>query len=134
MADDEIRRTARPTGGPNAANLTKAQNRYKTFDRAANTEYERLMAIDAKKKLTPSQYPAEHAIFFHLCNLQEGVNFESYVFSRMLSYLFNFLNGRTSRRKGESESGGRCQTQKCSRQRKTCAPFILFSPFIVYAE
>ena len=89
MADDEIRRTARPTGGPNAAHFAKAQNKYKTFDRAANTEYERLIAIDSKKKLTPSQDPVEHAIFFHLCNLREGVDFESYVISRMLSYLFN---------------------------------------------
>ena len=48
--DDEIRRTARPTGGPNAAHLAKAQTKYKTFDRAASTEYERLFAIDARKK------------------------------------------------------------------------------------
>ena len=87
-SDDEIRRTARPTGGPNAAALTKAQNKYKSFDRAANTEYERLFLIDGRKKLTPSQYPVEHVIFFHLCNLQEGIDFESNVPSRMFSYLF----------------------------------------------
>ena len=79
MADDVILRTARPTGDPNAANLAKAQNKYKTFDRAAGTEYERLFAADAKKKLTPSQNPVEHAIFFYLCNLREGVDFESYL-------------------------------------------------------
>ena len=82
MADDEIRRTARPTGGPNAAHLAKAQNKYKTFDRAASTEYERLLLIDNKRKLTTSQYPVEHAIFFYLCNLREGIDFESNVTSR----------------------------------------------------
>ena len=77
MADaDEIRRTARPTGGPNAAALSKAQNKYKTYDRSANTEYERLLAIDAKRKLLPTTFTAEHAIFFHLCNLREGIDFE----------------------------------------------------------
>ena len=87
--DDEIRRTARPTGGPNAAHLARAQNKYKTFDRAASTEYERLFLIDGRKKLTPSQYPVEHAIFFHLCNLLEGVDLESNDISRMFSYSFN---------------------------------------------
>jgi hypothetical protein len=86
MADDDIWRTARPTGGPNAVALGKAQNKYKTFDRAASTEYERLFAIDTKRKLTPTQYPVEHAIFFHLCNLREGIYFESDVISRMFSY------------------------------------------------
>ena len=82
MADaDEIRRTARPTGGPNAAALSKAQNKYKTYDRSANTEYERLLAIDGKKKLTPTQHPVEHATFVHLCNIREGVDFESNVIS-----------------------------------------------------
>ena len=79
----------RPTGGPNAANFVKVQNIYKTFDRVANTEYERLFTTDAKKRLTPSQYPIEHAIFFHLCNLLEGVDFESNDISRMFSYSFN---------------------------------------------
>ena len=50
MADDDIRQTARPTGGPNAAALGKAQNKYKTFDRAASTEYERLFAIDTNRE------------------------------------------------------------------------------------
>ena len=82
MADDEIRRTARPTGGPNAANLARAQKKYITFDGSANTEYERLLEIDIRRKLTTSQYPAEHATFFHLCNLREDVDYESNVTSR----------------------------------------------------
>jgi hypothetical protein len=88
---EDNRRTARPTGGPNPAHLGKAQTRYKSFDRQANTEYERLFAIDGKKKLTPTQHPVEHATFFHLCNLREGVDFDSNIIqvSRMLSYLFN---------------------------------------------
>ena len=80
--DDEIRRTARPTGGPNAAHFAKAQNKYKTFDRAASTEYERLFGIDIKKKLTTSQNSVEHAIFYHLCNLRVGIDFESNFTSR----------------------------------------------------
>jgi hypothetical protein len=82
MADDDVRRTARPTGGPNAANLAKAQKKYKAFDGSANTEYERLFAIDNKRKLTPSSFPVEHAIFFHLCSLREGIDFESNITSR----------------------------------------------------
>ncbi len=70
---EEIRRTARPTGGPNPAHLGKAQTKYKSFDRQANTEYERLFAIDGKKKLSPTQHLVEHATFFHLCTLREGV-------------------------------------------------------------
>ena len=86
---EDIRRTARPTGGPNPALLGKAQTKYKSFDKQANTEYERLFAIDVKKKLTPISSPVEHATFFHLCNIREGVDFDSNIISRMLSYLFN---------------------------------------------
>ncbi len=75
MADtEEIRRTARATSGPNAQHLGRAQTKYKTFDRAANTEYERLFSLDTKKKLTPITHPVEHAIFFQLCTLREGVD------------------------------------------------------------
>ncbi len=89
MADDEIRRIARPTGGPNAANLAKAQKKYITFDGSANTEYERLLLIDNKRKLTPSSFPVEHAIFFHFCNLREGIDFESNITSRSNIVVFN---------------------------------------------
>ncbi len=74
MADaDENRRTARPNGGPNPAQLTKAQNKYKVFDRAASTEYERLFGIDTKKKLNPNSNAAGHAIFFFICAPFEAV-------------------------------------------------------------
>ena len=93
MADaDEIRRTARATSGPNAQHLGKAQTKYKTFDRAANTEYERLLAIDGKKKLTPTQHPVEHATFVHLCNIREGVDFDSNMNITIKSDVFNPVN------------------------------------------
>ncbi len=93
MADaDENRRTVRPTGGPNPAQLTKAQNKYKVFDRAASTEYERLFGVDAKKKLNPNSNAAEHAIFFHLCTLQDGIHFQMILFE----YFHVFLIKRFS--------------------------------------
>ncbi len=74
MADaDENRRTAHPTGGPKAARrtggpnhaqLARAQTKYKVYDKAANTEYERLFPIDTKTKLNPNSNAAEHTIFF----------------------------------------------------------------------
>ncbi len=74
MADaNENRQTARPTGGPNPTQLAKAQTKYKVYNKDANTEYERLLPIDAKKKLNPNSSPAEHAIFFLLCSLRDGM-------------------------------------------------------------
>jgi hypothetical protein len=88
MADaDENRRTARPTGGPNPAQLTKAQNKYKVFDRAASIEYERLFGIDTKKKLNPNSNAAEHSIVFHLCTLRDGIDFQMILFECFQIYL-----------------------------------------------
>ena len=42
------------------------------FDKEANTEYKRLLAINAGKQLNPNVNPAEHAVFYHLCKLREG--------------------------------------------------------------
>lgn len=72
MADEDSSRTARPKGGPNATQLSRAQKRYKVFDKEANTEYKRLLAINAGKQLNPNANPAEHAVFYHLCKLREG--------------------------------------------------------------
>ena len=73
MADtEESRRTARPkTGGPNPGQLKRAQAKYKQYTKEANTEYERLLAIDKKNKLTVTVNPVEHAFFCHLCELRE---------------------------------------------------------------
>lgn len=73
MADDEVPRTARPRPNANPEQLGKAQRKYKTFSREASTEYERLLAIDKTRKLAPNNNAAEHAIFFHLCSLREGM-------------------------------------------------------------
>ena len=73
MADaDDSARTARPKGGPNAEQLRKAQKKHKVYDKDANTEYERLLALDKKTKLNANNNGHEHAFFYHLCELREG--------------------------------------------------------------
>jgi len=73
MADaDDSGRNPRSKGTANPTQLGMAQKRYREFDKKANTEYERLHAIDKKNKLTPNVNPTEHAFFVYLCALREA--------------------------------------------------------------
>ena len=97
----EFRRTARPTGGPNTQLLAKAQKKYKVFDEAATTEYDRLYVIDAKKRLNSTANPAEHAVFFHLCGLRAGIVFKCYysnvfIFTESNAFLYCRFCPRTN--------------------------------------
>ena len=66
-------RTARPKGGPNPDLLKKAKKKYTLYDAGANTEYLRLLSDNNKKQLTPNNDPAQHALFYWLCELRAGV-------------------------------------------------------------
>ena len=66
-------RTARPKGGPNTDHLKKARKKHTSFDAYANTEYLRLLSENNKKQLTPNNDPAQHALFYWLCELRAGV-------------------------------------------------------------
>ena len=66
-------RTARPKGGPNLDQLRKAKKKYTLFDLGANTEYLRLLSDNNKKQLTPNNDPAQHALFYWLCEIRAGV-------------------------------------------------------------
>jgi hypothetical protein len=68
MSDD-----ARPTrvrGEPNADQLKRAKQKYKTYNESANTEFQRLNALNSSKPLTSNLNPAEHATFHHLNTLR----------------------------------------------------------------
>ncbi len=70
MSDDA--RSTRVRGEPNPDVYKKAKSpktRYRTFNDAASTEYQRLFGINSKKTLTPNNNPQEHAIFFLLSEL-----------------------------------------------------------------
>ena len=63
-------RSTRVRGEPNAEFLKKAKAKYKTYNREANTEFQRLHDKNLKELLTPNKNPNEHAIFHHLNNLR----------------------------------------------------------------
>jgi hypothetical protein len=68
MSDD-----ARPTrvrGEPNADQLKRAKQKYKTYNESANTEFQRLNALNSSKPLTSNLNPTEHATFHHLNTLR----------------------------------------------------------------
>jgi hypothetical protein len=64
------RSTTRVRGEPNAEFLKKAKAKYKTYNEAASTEFQRLNALNLKDALTPNKNPNEHAIFHHLNTLR----------------------------------------------------------------
>ena len=68
MSDDA--RATRVRGEPNPDAYKKAKARYRTFNDAASTEYQRLFGINSKKTLTPNLNATEHAIFFWLSELR----------------------------------------------------------------
>jgi hypothetical protein len=75
MADEDSQgesRSVRPRGGPNAQELSKSKNKYKSFDKKAQTEYERLVKENKKKELKPTTDAVQHATFHWLCTLREG--------------------------------------------------------------
>jgi hypothetical protein len=69
MADDTSR-TLRRTGIPNSDAYKKAQKKFKTWDAAAITEYDKLKAVNARDSLTASKNPSQHATYYHLCALK----------------------------------------------------------------
>jgi hypothetical protein len=68
MSDDA--RSTRVRGEPNPDAYKKAKTRYRSFNDAASTEYQRLFGINSKKTLTPNLNATEHAIFFWLSELR----------------------------------------------------------------
>jgi hypothetical protein len=68
MSDDV--RSTRVRGEPNVEFLKKAKLKYKTYNREANTEFQRLHDKNLKELLTPNKNPNEHAIFHHLNTLR----------------------------------------------------------------
>ena len=73
-ADDDDKRSGRPlnTGNVNMTHFKAVQRRYPNWDKAAQTEFDRLFDIDKKKRLTYTANPVEHAVLSHLCVLKEG--------------------------------------------------------------
>ena len=64
------RAPSRVRGVPNKELYDKAQKKYKTYDRSAKTEYERLQTINSTKPFTTTGNPNEFAIFYHLTQLK----------------------------------------------------------------
>ena len=69
MADDTSR-TLQRTGLPNPDAYKRAQKKFKTWDTAAITEYEKLKSVNARESLTASKHPEKHALYYHLCELR----------------------------------------------------------------
>ena len=63
-------KTPRVTGVPNKEQLERARRKYTKYDREANTEYERLFAVNQKKTLTANTDAFQHATFHHLTSLR----------------------------------------------------------------
>ena len=74
MADD-TGRVLRRSGIPNPDAYKAAQKKFKAWDKSAITEYDRLSDSNAKKPLTASTYPVEHARYYHLCELKSKREF-----------------------------------------------------------
>ncbi len=75
MADaPDERRSSRPkpAGNPNMTHYKTAQQKYKLWDPAAETEIKRLLENDKKTRLTSGANPYEHALLCHLYVLKEG--------------------------------------------------------------
>ena len=68
MSDDV--RSTRVRGEPNADQLKRAKAKYKTYNESANTEFQRLSALNSSKALTANLNPAEHATFYYLTTLR----------------------------------------------------------------
>ncbi len=67
MADGaNMVRSLRRTGLPNPEEYRMAKNKYKTWDGPAITEYNRLLAVNAKNPLVNTKNPVEHARYYHL--------------------------------------------------------------------
>jgi hypothetical protein len=69
MADDTSR-TLRRTVLPYPDAYKRAQKKFKTWDTAAITEYEKLKSVNARESLTASKHPEKHAVYYHLCELR----------------------------------------------------------------
>ncbi len=69
MADDTSR-TLRRTGLPNPDAYKRAQKKFKNWDTAAKTEYDKLKSGNARESLTASKHPEKHAVYYHLCELR----------------------------------------------------------------
>ena len=67
---EEGQRQVRPRGTANATELQKAQKKYKNWDAAANTEWQRLKDMNTKKVLTPEADALHHARWVHLSDLK----------------------------------------------------------------
>ena len=74
MADDTTR-VLRRSGIPNSDAYEAAQKKFKTWDKSAITEYDRLSAINATRPLTASTVPVEHARYYHQCELKNKREF-----------------------------------------------------------
>ncbi len=72
MSERRARESSPRPRGANPELLKKAQAKYKKYTDVANMEYERLFEENRKKKLTPNNDPAQHAMFVHLTALREG--------------------------------------------------------------
>ena len=64
------RASTRLRGAPNKEQYERAQRKFKTFDKAAKTEYARVEGIHATKAFTPTGNPYEYAILYHLTQLK----------------------------------------------------------------
>ena len=69
MADDTSR-TLQRTGLPNPESYKKAQRKFRSWDAAAKTEYDKLKSVNAREPLTASKHPEKHAVYYHLCELR----------------------------------------------------------------
>ena len=69
MADD-TQRTLRRTGLLNPDAYRRAQKKFKSWDAAAKTEYDKLKSVNAREPLTASKHPEKHALYYHLCELR----------------------------------------------------------------
>ena len=71
MSERRRESSPRPRGA-NADLLKNAQEKWKTFNAAAKTEYDRLLEVDSRRKLNVNNDPAQHATFVHLSTLRDG--------------------------------------------------------------
>jgi hypothetical protein len=101
---EEVTHSSRARGLPNPNELRRAQKKYRTFDAAASTEYDRLKTQNSRRPLTASKNPAEHARYYHLCDMRSKCDIFYFVFCFRFVCRFNFFYYVGSSFVGERES------------------------------
>ena len=93
----------------------KAKARYRTFNEAASTEYQRLLSINSKKTLTPKNNPQENTIFFLLflsceCKVPtDAILCAVYIFRWIFTFMYSYVMHYSYRSRGSSKTCKTCE-------------------------